>query len=62
MSEMSKKYSAGDALADLIWNMIELRKENLAQRGLTATEDQIANHVKASLIRMIRMSVTEEAR
>jgi hypothetical protein len=45
--------TAATSLQDLIFNMIDARRDHAAANGFTATDDEIAASIKASLIRMM---------
>jgi len=46
--------TTNEALANLISDMINDRKAYATANGFTATDDEIADHIKASLVRMMK--------
>lgn len=50
---MSNATTTAEALALMIDGMIQTRKDYAAEHGITLTDEQIADSVKASLLRML---------
>ena len=50
---MNRTNSASNAFADLINGMIEERRQYASDNGFVATDTEIADNIKDSLIRMM---------
>jgi hypothetical protein len=51
---MNNTTNTTNALTDLINGMIAERRQFAADNGFVATDQEIADHIKASLIRMMK--------
>lgn len=57
MNNATNHTNPADAFIACMTGMIEARKQYATDNGFTATEDEIAAHVAASLVRMMKAEV-----
>jgi len=53
---MSRSTVLGNAFADLVNGMAEQRRQYASDNGFVATDEEIADSIKASLVRMMEDS------